>query len=363
MVGGGPALYSVMRPALEDAGGTILTGTAGVRLLTDTKGTVIGVQARDKDGSFNIKAKSTVLTCGGFQGNMEMMTKYVSPDSVYALLRGLSTNTGDALSMGLEVRAGTKAMERVHGYVHIPPHPIPYPFHPFDLPQNPPDGKHLGIPGILFFGFAHCIVVNIRGERFADESRPRVGEQMCNALMRQPGVRGFNIADAPLYDEYVQSSVENAMSGWQELGYGAPKVETADTIEELARKIEVSPSILDATVSEYNEAVREGTTHLLRIPKANKDPVGVYEELGLNFLHPIETPPFYAVPVIAAYSHSDGGLAIDGKCQVVDRERKPISGLYAAGDTAVLWHSNYAQGYAQAHTQGYIAGTNAAAAL
>ncbi len=363
VVGGGPALYSVMRPALEAAGGKVLTNTKGIKLLTDAKGAVTGLLARDKDGSFEFKSKATILTCGGFQGNLEMMTKYVSRDAAYALLRGLPTNSGDAVLMGLEIGAATKAMERVHGYVHLPPYPIPYPLHPFALPQNPPDGKHIGIPGLLMDGFAHCIVVNIRGERFADESRPRLGENMCNALLRQPEAIGYTIADSPLYEKYLKGVVESAADGWTQLEYGPPRVETARTIEELARKLEINPGILSSTVGEYNEAVQEGTTHLMRVPKANRDPAGLYQKLGINFLHKIETPPFCAVLVIAGYSPSNGGLAINAKGQVLDREKKLIPGLYAAGDTAVLWHGNYAQGYSQAHTQGYIAGKNAVAEL
>ena len=363
VVGGGPALYSVMRPALEAAGGKVLTKTKGIRLLTDAKGAVTGLLARDKDGSIEFKSRATILTCGGFQGNLEMMTKYVSRDAAYALLRGLPTNSGDAVLMGLEVGAATKAMERVHGYVHLPPYPIPYPLHPFALPQNPPDGKHIGIPGMLMDGFAHCIVVNIRGERFADESRPRLGEHMCNALLAQPGAIGYTVADSPLYDEHLKAVVESAADGWKQLGYGPPRVETAGTIEELATKLEINPGILGSTVGEYNKAVQEGATHLLRVPKANRDPAGLYRKLGINFLHKIETPPFYAVLVIAGYSHSNGGLAINAKGQVLDREKKVIPGLYAAGDTAVLWHGNYATGYGQAHTQGYIAGRNAVAEL
>ena len=359
VVGGGPALYSVMRPALEAAGGKVLTQTKGMKLLTDAKGAVTGVLARDNGGSLELKSRATILTCGGFQGNLEMMTRYVSRDAAYALLRGLPTNTGDAVLMGLEAGAATKAMERVHGYVHVPPYPIPYPLHPFALPQNPPDGKHVGIPGLLMDGFAHCIVVNIRGERFADESRPRLGEHMCNALLRQPEAIGYAIGDRALYERYLKEVVESATDGWKQLGYGPPRVETAGTLEELARKIEINPRVLGSTVGEYNKAVQEGTAHLLRIPKANRDPAGLYQKLAINFLHRIETPPFHAVLVIAGYSHSNGGLAINGNGQVLDREKKVIPGLYAAGDTAVLWHGNYAQGYSQAHTQGYIAGRNA----
>ena len=369
VVGRGPALYGKMVPALERAGGRILTSTTAVRLQVDAGGAVTGVVARDAGGAVVIAARSTILTCGGFQGNAEMMTRYVSREAASALLRGVPTNTGDGVLLGLEARASTRAMEAVHGYVHVPPFPIPYPFQPYGLPHNPPDGRHAsssvsgGVPGLTMQGFAHCIVVDAAGERFADESRPRVGEQMCNALLRQPGAVGYTIADRPLYEAHLAEAVEDAAAGWKELGYGAPRVETAATVHELAAKLRMSPTVLGSTVEEYNRAVHTGSTHLLRVPKANAHPTSLYQTLGLNFLHPIETPPFYAVLVIAGYSHSKGGLATNGKAQVLDREKNVIPGLYAAGDTAVLWHGNYANAYSQAHTQGYIAATDAAALL
>jgi succinate dehydrogenase/fumarate reductase flavoprotein subunit len=360
VVGGGPALYEVMRPAFEDAGGTILTETKAIRLLTDAAGTVVGVLARDNEGSFEIKSKATLLTCGGFQANVEMMTKYAGPDSVYALMRGLPTNSGDGVLLGMEVGASTEAMHRLHGYVHVPPYPIPYPLRPYASAITP-DGKGATMPGMIGSAFAYGIVVNIRGERFTDETRERKREQMCNELAKQPEAIGYSISDTTVYDEFLKASVETAIEAWQALGYGAPRIETADTIEDLAEKIGVNPSLLSSTVSEYNKAVDEGTTHLLNPPKANPDPHGFYEERGMNYLQKIVTPPFYAVLIISGISHTHGGLDINGKCQVLDTEKRVIPGLYAAGDTAVMYHSNYAGDYAVAHTQGYIAGDNAAA--
>jgi succinate dehydrogenase/fumarate reductase flavoprotein subunit len=370
--GRGPALYAALRPTFEAAGGKILTETKGVKLLTEAEGAVVGVLAKDSEGLFKINSKATILTCGGFQGSYEMMAKYVGVDSPYALLRGLPTNCGEGVLMGIEVGAATTAMQRVHGYVHIVPYPLPYPFQPWAI--VPPTEDHASgtqqnlptsgspLPGICQT-FHNCIVVNIRGERFANEPKPRVGEQMANEILRQPEVRAYIIADQPLYEEYIKAAADNAVAEWPKVGYAPAQVETDDTIEKLAVKLKMSPSVLGSTVSEYNKAVEDGTTAELRIPKTNDHPLGLYEKFGMNFLNKIETPPFYGVHITAGISHADGGLAINGKCQVIDGEKKVIPGLYAGGDTTVLWHSNYATGYSQALCLGYIAGTNAAASL
>jgi fumarate reductase flavoprotein subunit len=351
VVGKGPAFYKVMVPAFAKAGGTLLTSTKGTKLLTDGKGAVTGISARKDDGSFAIKAKATLLACGGFEANEELITRYVSSQANYAMLRGLPTATGDGLLMGLDVGAKTRGLDRVHGYVHLPPNPVVYPLRPFSV--IPVDGSAM-LPRPTQ-DFPYGIVVNMAGERFVDETVPRVGENMCNALLHQPGALGFAIIDQPLFDKYWRVHVSDVTGYWAKLGLGPVRVVTADTIEALAIKVGVNPPRLGNIVTEYNEAVDRGTSHLLPIPKTNKDALGYYQSQKVNYLHKIESPPFFAVMIIAGVSHTGGGLAINAKCQVLDRDGAPIRGLYAGGDTSVLWQSNYGSAYARALITGHIA--------
>jgi predicted oxidoreductase len=46
---------------------------------------------------------------------------------------------------------------------------------------------------------------------------------------------------------------------------------------------------------------------------------------------PVETPPFYAVPMYPGLVSTTGGPAINEKQQVVDADETPIPRLYAAG--------------------------------
>jgi succinate dehydrogenase/fumarate reductase flavoprotein subunit len=352
VVGKGPAFYEVVVSAFKSAGGVALTGTRGLKLATDNKGRVTGVIARDKEGAFAIVAKTTMLTCGGFEGNAELVTRYVSPEANYAMLRGLPTNSGDGLLMGLELGAGTRALHRVHAYVHLPPYPVIYPLHPFSM--IPRDGT-AALPDFIQT-FPYGIVVNTRGERFTDETVPRIGENLCNALIQQPGAVGFTIMDDAVFKQHWKDVVHKTSAFWQNLGLGQVRVETAETIEDLAVKLSVNPGKFSSMVGEYNAAVDNGTTALLPIPKANKDPLGYYEAQNINYLLKIATPPFHAVMIIAGISHTAGGLTINGQCQILDRDSNVIDGLYAGGDTSVLWHSNYGSAYARALVTGYIAG-------
>jgi fumarate reductase flavoprotein subunit len=68
-----------------------------------------------------------------------------------------------------------------------------------------------------------------------------------------------------------------------------------------------------------------------------------------------------AVHVTAAVTHTIGGLAIDDRARVVDRDGAPIPGLYAAGVDAGGWSTGgYASGLAAALVLGLVAAEDAA---
>ncbi|MEG0323107.1 MAG: FAD-binding protein, partial [Raoultibacter sp.] len=94
----------------------------------------------------------------------------------------------------------------------------------------------------------------------------------------------------------------------------------AESIEELAGKIEVPAETLKATVARYNELAQAGT---------DKD----FSKVSSR-LFPVETGPFYAVP----FGDSGmlvliGGIDCDPALHALDAEKNPISGLYVAGNT------------------------------
>ncbi|MEM2080605.1 MAG: FAD-dependent oxidoreductase, partial [Nitrososphaerota archaeon] len=94
--GGGPKLMEYMVNAVKARNIPIILETKAVSLLVSIKGEVLGVRALTKDGYKDFKAKATILACGGFQANQEMVVNYISPKVAYnSILRGLPNNTGD----------------------------------------------------------------------------------------------------------------------------------------------------------------------------------------------------------------------------------------------------------------------------
>jgi fumarate reductase flavoprotein subunit len=125
-------------------------------------------------------------------------------------------------------------------------------------------------------------------------------------------------------------------------------IRSADTLEELAAKMEVPKDNFLATVRRYNELAKKG----------------VDEDYGKRSacLTTIEKPKFYASPLGTALLVTLGGLKINENLQVLDEEQNVIPGLYAAGNASGCYYSNdYSvnlpgNSHGRAFTFGYLAG-------
>lgn len=104
---------------------------------------------------------------------------------------------------------------------------------------------------------------------------------------------------------------------------------------------------LEATVAESNKMV-----------EAKNDP-----KFGRKlFDRQIIKPPFYATPRAPSIHHTMGGLMISPNAQVLDKNGKPIPGLFATGEvTGGIHGSNRLGGNATADvlTFGHIAAKSA----
>ena len=106
-------------------------------------------------------------------------------------------------------------------------------------------------------------------------------------------------------------------------------------LEELAEKMEVPVDTFKATVARYNELYEMG------------DDVDYGKRSEL--LTSITEPPFYALKWGPALLNVHGGMIIDTNMRILDKDNKPIPGLYAIGNTAgglygvdypLLWNGN-----------------------
>ncbi len=320
-VGGGWGLVDSEVRIAERLGIAIRYGTGLRRLLQDRSGRVTGVEVFGPDGYGEIHARSVVLACGGFEANPEMRARYLGPGWELCRVRGTRHNTGQGIKAALDIGA-----QAFGGWSTC--HAVQW-----DI-SAPPFGDRVVLDNFQKHSYPIGIVVNLRGERFVDEGadyRNHTYAKYGREVMKQPQRTAVQIFDAKtigmVRDEYRIRQVTKA---------------EADTVEELARKLDIDPEGLARTVAafnaacqggEYNPAVLDGVgTRGIAPPKS-------------NWALPISEPPFHGFVVTCGITFTFGGLRIDTEGRVQDESDRPIPGLYAAGElVGGIFYGNYLGG-------------------
>ncbi len=132
------------------------------------------------------------------------------------------------------------------------------------------------------------------------------------------------------------------------------------TLAELAGKAGINAAALERTVAAFNGPARRGED-----PAFGRGRTAYNRSLGDPLVAPnpcvapLERAPFYAVKVVPGDLGTFAGLRGDAHARVLDRDGRPIPGLYAAGnDLASVMGGNYPGGgttLGPAMTFGYIA--------
>jgi succinate dehydrogenase/fumarate reductase flavoprotein subunit len=322
------------------AGGVLLTDSAAVRLLQDEAGAVTGVLIRGAGGAQQrLPSDAVILTSGGFQANPDLRARYFGRWADRLVLRSNAHSTGDGLLMGQAIgAAASPAMSSFYGHL-IPAPPAVVPTHDFIAYTH--------------YHSEQAILVNLRGERFTDES---LGDETnCQAVAREPEALAFILYDDVVYRTYaVRPAGGGARASdtfYESQVLGAPAA-TASTLEELVARLQAwgvyGPGVL-ATVGEFNAAVAAGQAQQLRIPRRSK-------------ANALRTPPFYALGLTPGITFTLGGLRINSHAQVLDSSQRPIPGLYAAGaDAGGIHNEQYAGGLCLGLVFGCIAAQQAVA--
>ena len=149
------------------------------------------------------------------------------------------------------------------------------------------------------------IYVNSSGERFMNEEMPIY--DISEAILAQPGRTCWVITDS-----------RSRKGGTLGLKLADGTVRRSNTIEEMARAMDVPVNPLRRTISEYNEDAAKGLDR--RFGKR-------------IFTQAIDSPPYYWGRE-AVYVHMTlGGLAVSSEARLLDRRGMPIPGFWAAGET------------------------------
>jgi tricarballylate dehydrogenase len=272
-----------------------------------------GVVVSDPDDEYEIKSGSIVLCAGGFQANPEMRARYLGANADLMKVRGSRHDTGEVLMMALAM--GAKAAGHWQG-AHATPIDSTYP----DVEIGSKANR---------YGYPYGITVNTLGQRFFDEGEAHHSYTYAKtgwAVLGQPGALAYQI--------YDQTTIPLLGTRYE---FSTP-IE-ANSIEELARKIGIEPTVLKHTVDEFNTAVRKDVAF---DPKKldGKCTDGITPKKS-NWSSPIEKPPYWAFSITGGVTFTFGGLQINESAQVLNASGNPIRGLFASGDIVGLFFHNY----------------------
>lgn len=261
-------------------------------------------------------ADAVVLATGGFQSNLEMVREFWPAEFQFPkrILSGSGRHsTGLGHRMAQQVGGDLVKMDYQWNYYSGLPDPL-----------NPDSNK--GLNAANMWG----ILVNWKGLRFANDHG--WAKEVMPALLRQQQVTCWAIFDESTKKEFTVSG-----SDWADTDKvnrlileNTKLVKKADTLEELARLSGLPENNLVKTIEHYNAMVRRGVDEDFGRFGPGKT------EFNNTASVPLENPPFYAMQTFPLTRKSMGGVAIDLKCRVVDKQQRPIPGLYAVGELTGL---------------------------
>lgn len=264
-----------------------------------------------------IRASAVVLASGGFEWNPTLREAFL-PFPVTPI--SAPSNTGDGLVLGLRAGAAVGDMTAVWGVPVLTPPTARY------------DGQQSGRMGNVEMTLPGSLTVTAAGRRFVNEA---TNYHDLNRAFGPIGSRAFLVFDRAYLDRYPVAGC----SGPQ------PWMIQADSPAGLAAAAGIDPALVE-TVEAFNAAARRGEDPEFGRGQSPQDRhLGDPAVTPNPCLAPVETAPFFAVPVHAGVLGTAGGLATDGNGQVVDHDGAPIPGLYAAGNcAATLFHDAYPGG-------------------
>lgn len=302
----------------------ILTSTRAKAFVLDPGGKVTGVLADTEDGELQVNFKACLVAAGGFGSNDALLTE-LYPETFNGKSRrrySPPTCTGDWIDMADKIGASVD-LSQVHFALGCPAH-HPYSYSIYRVMQ-----------------FPEVVSVNLNGDRWYDETGGLATGGM--ALGMQPKGECYAVVDNDILeivwqkaladpneesDLWIQRKLKEHIAYEVALDEGGAKgnhTKKADTLIDLALKMDIDPKAFVETIEKYNRYCAEG-----------KDP-----DFGkaAGYLKPVKTPPFYAFWGQRFTEVTHGGIAVNEEGEMLDTKGNVIPGLYAGGDCTTIYAS------------------------
>jgi fumarate reductase flavoprotein subunit len=327
-------LDELERQILEKAG-TVVWDTRAKRLVMDNR-RCVGVDVVGRDGGLQtIMASSVLLADGGFQGNPNLVKRYISPNPAALCTRGAGTGLGDGMQMAEAAGAALAHLDRFYGHVQC---------------AEAVDNDLLWPYPILDIVASAAVVVGPDGRRFTDEGLG--GVSLANAIARlEDPLSSFVVMDDHIWDTLGRDFLLPPNPTIEERG---AKVIRAASVAELAAATGLPTQELTLTLEQHNAAIDSGDAGCLDIPRT-----GSGSTLG-SAPSPISTDSLVAIRLAAGITYTMGGIMTDADGRAEHRDGGTIPGLYAAGATTAGLEGGPVSGYVGGLAKALIFGIRAA---
>ena len=307
----------------------------------------------EKDGKIEtvIARRGVIIATGGFEWNKDFVSTFLrGPLNAPASPPG---NNGDGLMMAQEVGASLGNMTSAWW---SPVLSIPG--------DNWPDGGQKSSPILIERTLPHSLMVNKSGKRFCNEATNY--SALAGAFhFFDPNKYGYsNLPSWIIFDSSYREKYPFAhiIPGSENPSW----MKSSDTLEGLAKDLEIDGGNLIETVQKFNSYVDNGDDKEFSRGKSDYDSFygdrsqnGVYSTLGK-----LEKSPYFAVEINIGALGTNGGASTDEYGRVISASGNIIEGLYTVGNAmAGSTGSVYAGAggtLGPALTYGYLAGQHAA---
>ncbi len=264
-------------------------------------------------GLSRVRAGALVAAAGGFEANIDWLKEGWGEIAENFLIRGSPNNRGTVLKMLLD--AGVQSVGD------------PTQCHAVAIDARAPkfDGGIITRLDCVVFG----IVVNREAQRFYDEGEdiwPKRYAIWGRLVAHQPGQIAFIIFDASSLNLFMPSLY--------------PPI-AADSIGELASKLELDQPALEKTVAEFNAAVRPGTFDHTILDDCRTEGLSPPKS---HWARRIQTAPFYAYPVRPGITFTYLGTRVNKEARIIMGDGRPSANMFAAGE--IMAGNVLGQGYA-----------------
>jgi fumarate reductase flavoprotein subunit len=331
----------MMHDWLKKHGCAMRFHTTARRLLQDENGRITGLIATNEKGAHvhYQAAKGVIICTGSYGGNDEMMEHFAPPFlATFAKRYGrynarVTDRTPITTSEKMDDGSGHKMLCWAGAVME----------------EIDPSFQSWFSTGYNWWPY---LAVDVTGRRFQNESVSWLAHTHLLAELPEGMNYYWQIRPTNDFEMPITLPFNARLETWHEKVKENSEWYEADTLEELARLIDVDPAVFTQTVKEYNALCEAGfDKDWGKLPK---------------YLDPIDDPPYVAVKSEAFFYCTSSGVKCNDRLEVLDQNWKPIPGLYAAGNT-VGWRlgSGYQMAIpglcnAFALFHGYVAGKSCA---